>query len=399
MRITFVLPGYPYSPIGGFRVVYEYANQLVARGHHVTVIHPRRIGRVSLPLNPYRLARRLAGMAWRGLQGPPSVTWHVVNERVDMHFVPDLRSRYVPDGDVVVATWWETAEAVFGYPPSKGAKFYLIQHYEIWGGPAERVDATWRLPMHKVVIARWLYEKGMELGVPPSQMRHIPNGLNHWIYRVLIPIETRPKRVAMLYHPAAWKGGRDGIRALQLAKERHPDLRAVFFGTGAKPPDLPPWIEYRRNPPQDDLVRSVYNGSSIYLCPSWTEGWHLPPAEAMACGCALVSTDIGGVRDYASEGDTALLAPPRQPEALASRLIQALDNDSLRQRLARSGVRRILEFTWERSAALLEAWLWEVVRSGKADPGSGAYMVERNNQRTPILSAHKLARSSRGGCD
>src|SRR5579885_3571237 len=43
MRITFLMPCYCWVPSGGFRVVYEYANQLVARGHRVTVIHPRRL--------------------------------------------------------------------------------------------------------------------------------------------------------------------------------------------------------------------------------------------------------------------------------------------------------------------------------------------------------------------
>src|SRR3546814_17749375 len=57
------------------------------------------------------------------------------------------------------------------------------------------------------------------------------------------------------------------------------------------------------------------------------EGWHLPPAEAMACGCAVVSTDIPGVFDYALEGTTALLAPPGDSATLADRLTELLDED------------------------------------------------------------------------
>lgn len=361
MRITFVLPSYPYVPVGGFRVVYEYANQLVARGHRVAVVHARRLGGESLPRNPYKLVRRIIGLTLRRIQGPPRVDWHPIDPRVEMLFAPDLSSRFIPDSDVIFATWWRTAEFVFEYAPSKGVKFYLIQHYETWGGPQDRVDATWRLPMYKVVIARWLYQKGLELGVPIWQMRHIPNGIDHRRYRILTPIDSRPKQVCMLYHSANWKGSADGVRALELARQRHPDLRAVLFGTPPRPRWLPAWIQYRRNPPQEELVRDIYNRSAVYLCPSWTEGWHLPPAEAMACGCAVVSTDIGGVRDYAVDGETALLAPPRQPELLARRLIEVLDNDALRQRLARRGVDRIAEFTWERSASVLEAWLGGVL--------------------------------------
>ena len=115
----------------------------------------------------------------------------------------------------------------------------------------------------------------------------------------------------MLYSETQVKGSHDGIRALEMAKRQAPQLAAVLFGVSARPKNLPPWIEYFSQPGIEELVGDIYNGSSIYLCPSWTEGWHLPPAEAMACGCAVVSTDIGGVRDYAEHGVTALLSPPR----------------------------------------------------------------------------------------
>ena len=123
------------------------------------------------------------------------------------------------------------------------------------------------------------------------------------------------------------------------------------------PGELPGWIDYRQDPSPGELVSGVYNGSSIYLCPSYLEGFHLPPAEAMACGCAVVSTDIGGVRDYAEHEVTALLSPPRQPEALARNLLRLLEDDGLRVRLAESGNRRIREFTWERSTQLLEEFV------------------------------------------
>jgi hypothetical protein len=41
MRVVFLLPRFSRRPIGGFRVVYEYARRLGARGHTVTVVHPR----------------------------------------------------------------------------------------------------------------------------------------------------------------------------------------------------------------------------------------------------------------------------------------------------------------------------------------------------------------------
>lgn len=361
MRITFLLPGYAWKPVGGYRVVYEYANQLVRRGHDVAVVHARRLPRGSFPIPESVEARlRWQADALRNLFFRPRLRWQFIDSRVQLLYVPNLSARHIPEADAIFATWWATAEAVVNYPPEKGHKGYLIQSYEAWGGPQTRVDATWRAPLHKVVIARWLYQKGLSLGVPPSEMVHIPNGIDHSVFRLRRPIEGRPPKVAMLYSALAWKGGAHGINALEVVKARFPSIEAVLFGVESRPRGLPRWIEYLCNPSQDVLVEQVYNGSSIYLCPSWTEGWHLPPAEAMACGCAVVSTDIGGVRDYAVDGETALLAPPREPERLANRVLELLRNPDRRAELAAAGHKSIQRFSWDRSASLFDRALTEL---------------------------------------
>jgi glycosyltransferase involved in cell wall biosynthesis len=127
---------------------------------------------------------------------------------------------------------------------------------------------------------------------------------------------------------------------------------------------LPSWIEYIHNPSRVSLVEDVYNASSLYLCPSWSEGWHLPPAEAMACGCAVVSTDIDGVRDYARPGRTALLAPVHDSAALAAHIVRLSRNDDERVRLALAGNEFIGACTIERSLDAFELCLKE-----SEDPG------------------------------
>lgn len=350
MKITFITLGYSSKPIGGVKVMYEYANQLVARGHEVTVVHPRRLGKYS----PYPLHIKLYLWLTKKARHPrnsiliPEMHWYPIDSRVKMLYVPELTAAHVPDGDAV---FWVAKDC----PPEKGKQFVLLQSYGVF--PKALEDAVFRAPVGKIVIARWLYEQALKLGVPPDEMIYIPNGIDHARYRILHPIEHRPPRVAMLYHRVLWKGSEDGIRALELARKRFPSLQAVLFGAFPRPESLPDWIDYKYDPPQEELVESIYNGSSIYLCPSWVEGWHLPPAEAMACGCAVVSTDIGGVRDYAEHDVTALLSPPKDPEALAENLLRLLEDDELRIGLAKAGHERIQEFTWERSTNLLEQFL------------------------------------------
>jgi len=65
----------------------------------------------------------------------------------------------------------------------------------------------------------------------------------------------------------------------------------------------------------------------------------------MACGCGVVATDSGGIREYAEHEKTALLSPPRDPEALAKNLLCLLEDDNLRIQLAEAGHKHIQEFT------------------------------------------------------
>lgn len=370
MKITFIQPRYDPKPVGGMKVVYEYANQLAARGHQVTVVHPCRLAQYS-PRLLTKLHYWLTGKAEQSgsLIPRPEVHWHPIDSRVEMLHVPEPTASYVPDADAVFAAFWATAEYVMEYPSEKGKRFYLLEAFEEgWAGPEDRVRATWRAPLEKVVVSQSLYEYGLKLGVPADEMIHIPNGIDHAKYRIIHPIENRPPRIVMLYHSLPLKGAEDGIRALEIVRREFPALQAVLFGVFPRPKSLPSWIEYHCDPPQEELIGSIYNGSSIYLSPSWAEGWGLPHAEAMACGCALSSTDSGGVRDFAEHEVTALLSPPKDPEALAANILRLLEDDDLRIMLVKAGHERIQEFTWERSINLLEQFM--IDRIGR--PGTGA---------------------------
>ena len=244
-------------------------------------------------------------------------------------------------------------------PESKGEKCYLIQGYEVFQGPEALVNATWKAPLHKVVIAKWLIELGAELGC--TGLTYIPNAVDHVRYRIATPVEERERRVAMVYSSVPIKGSADGIEALKIAKAKYPDLKAVFFSTCRRLPSVPDWVEFYRNPPQEFIVNEIYNRSQIFLAPSWTEGWGLPPAEAACCGCALVATDTGGFREYIEDGVTGLLSPPRDPARLAENLCMLIGNNDLRHRLARAANKAVLQFDWERSTDLLERLMLEWV--------------------------------------
>jgi glycosyltransferase involved in cell wall biosynthesis len=350
---------YLNRPAGGFKVVYEYANRLQARGHSVTVIHPRNLDpqpgawqKLKSVLWPYKVKWRDRGL----------VPWLAMHPEVRLSLVADLGERFIPDGDAIFATAYQTAFHVAGYDASKGRKFYLIQHHETWLGPEEEVNRTWKLPLHKIVISQWLMGLAREFGAN-GDVNYIPNGIDFSLFKLLTPIAARPRRVAMLAHPFAWKGMADGLAALEMVRAQAPELEATLYGAHPRPAEIPAWIEYVEHPTPDKLL-ALYNSCAVFLHTSWSEGWGLPPAEAMACGCALVAAANHGVRDFAEHDVTALLAPIKQPAGLARQLLRVVRDDALRLRIAEAGRRRIQQFTWDRAVNSLEMLLVE--RAGDA---------------------------------
>ena len=353
MKVHFVLPTEGTVPVGGYKVVYEYANGLVARGHEVTITHP-----FCLLPSQVREMKRLRpwltfAKRWALRRFTPEA-WFKVDPAVKLRFVPWLHRWFMPAADVVVATAWETAEWVATYEPRHGRRFYLIQHFEDWSGDRDQVLRTWRLPMHKIVISRWLEAMVAEQGESSS---YITNGLDFKAFGMDVPPQDRdPHSVAMLYHQAAWKGSRYGLEALKQVQAQCPDLKATLFGVCAPPADLPPWVTYHQLPSQR-LLREIYNRAAIFLAPSLTEGWGLPPAEAMICGAAVVLTDVDGHREFAQANVNAWMCPAADASALAQGVLTLMSDPVQRLRLAQAGRDSIQRFTWSSACEAMEETL------------------------------------------
>jgi glycosyltransferase involved in cell wall biosynthesis len=348
MKITFILPGIGIS--GGTKAVFEFANHLCKRGHEVSIIYP------MIPLNFggkwYSLGNRVGQAKWfvGNLIRGNKVGWFNVD--ANLIRVPILAERYIPDADIIVATWWETAYYVSRYNKNKGEKFYLVQHYEIWGGPEEKVNATYRLGLRNIVNSTWLKSILQDkLGAPVEALiLHAPD--RGQFFPENVEKSSDAIRILMPYREAKWKGSADGIKAFEMARERCPNIRLVMYG----PPrgkDVPKYVEFHEKP-YGEKLRKIYNSCDILLFPSHCEGFGMPPMEAMVCKRAVVSTDVGAIPDYAIPGETALVSPPRCPELLAENLIKLVEDEELLKRISEAGYNHITKFTWDKATEALE---------------------------------------------
>jgi len=93
-----------------------------------------------------------------------------------------------------------------------------------------------------------------------------------------------------------------------------------------------------------DEVRGFYQRGHVLVFPSqWDEPFAAVPVEAMAAGMAVVATTAGGTPEAITDGETGLLIPPGDADALATQIRRLFEDDDLRLRLGASAARRARE--------------------------------------------------------
>lgn len=146
------------------------------------------------------------------------------------------------------------------------------------------------------------------------------------------------------------------LRAFRLAREQ--GFRGILVVTGAQrnPWDddvrafarmegvsdavvTPGWVS-------DDELATLYRSATACLVPSLSEGFGLPPLEAMASGTPVVAARSGSLPEIL--GDAAFFATPQDPASFASAVVSLVRDHDLRARMVRRGVGRAAQFSWER---------------------------------------------------
>lgn len=347
---------------GGIRVCAIYADRLRRRGHRVSL--------VTMPHKDPTLRHRVASLLkGRGMPPrPPTGPSHfdaLDLERITLDRFRDVRNSDVPDADVVIATWWETAPGVARLSPAKGSKVYFIQHYEAdLDQPTDRVDATWRLPMHRIVVAEWLAELGRRRFDVESTV--VPNSVDAGQFHAPPHGKQPVPTVGMLYTKMPSKGCDLSLRAFEMALQSVPNLRLLAFGQPEVAPELPlpPGARYERNPPQD-RIREIYASCDAWLFGSRSEGFGLPILEAMACRTPVIATPAGAAPELLSDG-SGMLVKPEDPGEMARAIVRvaALSDADWRQ-LSESAYQRATGYTWDDATDLFEGALVRAAEEGR----------------------------------
>jgi starch synthase len=100
-------------------------------------------------------------------------------------------------------------------------------------------------------------------------------------------------------------------------------------------------------------VIQLYSHAAVFCCPSVYEPFGIINLEAMGCETPVVASAVGGILEVVVDGETGILTPPSDPEALAAALNRLLANPDEARGMGLAGRKRVEErFSWARVASL-----------------------------------------------
>src|SRR5262245_40967111 len=137
-------------------------------------------------------------------------------------------------------------------------------------------------------------------------------------------------------------------------RSRYPDIRLQILGSGGD--DV---IEEIRTRLRDERAEAsvefhgfvdrfrlpaFYQQADVFCAPSQYEAFGIVYIEALACGCPVVASTAGGTPEAVADGETGLLVPPNDVDAVARALERILADPPLRRRMGQAGRRRVKEY-------------------------------------------------------
>ena len=349
MRITFLSPTLNMG--GGIKVIAIHANYLVSKGHDVLV--------ASVPEQPPKFKKLVKNF----LKGkyfytkPPQSHFH--NTSIKQLIIDKNRpilSGDLPDADIIIATWWETAEWLANIDDSKGKKVYFIQGHEIFDFiPRQRAVATYQSKMHKIVISNWLKEI-MQNEYAAEHVDIVYNGVDKQQFFYTERDKQTVPTLGFLVSTASLKGIDIAIKVVQQVKKNYPTLKVITFGLSKLDS-----LEFNALNtdfhllPTQSMIREIYSSCDVWLSPSRSEGFNLTAIEAMSCGTPVVSTKTGWPVEAIISYENGVLADIDDVKALTKGINWLLgESNQSWQRVSISAAKATDGYTWEKSSIQFE---------------------------------------------
>ncbi|GAB2023933.1 glycosyltransferase family 4 protein [Lactovum odontotermitis] len=354
-RVNFILPENWDVPIGGYKVVYDYANYLSTHGYKVAITF---LDRTILKPSKYAIVN-LSKRLFRRVHPSREVTWAQLDPSIQL-FSEVSNPRKIIDSDFVFATAATTANFVQSLTSEKGKKYYFIQNYEAeaYGRSQKALEDTYKLGFNNIVISKSLEKIVSQVsGKNASFLPNFYDEKNFWLEE---SIEKRENVISLLSHFQLSKRTKFGLEIIAEVKKVIPDLQVELFGASKYEEELPNYVHFTYRADVEQLRKEIYGQSKVYLMPTVLEGWGLTGMEAQASGAVLLASRIDGITMYATPSNSVLVEPDNK-QAFVDALIRLLQDDAERIKLGKQALRDLKRFSLESSGKKLV----EILRGDK----------------------------------
>jgi len=369
MKITYLLESVGFT--GGNVVLFNHMEALSQDGHDVTMITP--FAKVKWrPGMLTELSHTQGEFGYKGVWGVLKKTQKFVRKNIPViesflssfirgdsyDYSYKLTKRLLSQwekSDITVATHSFTAHAAaLLFEETK--VFYHMQGYEPWFDndmDSKRISKlSYMYPIGLIANCQWLKHKvSSETKRDIESISLVRPGLNHDIfYPRVIRKPTSKLKIVSYADTRPLKGWLESKAAMEKVLNKlssQYDIEWHVFGSVSNDEFSYP-IKFHGFLSHEELA-FLYSEADFIFVPSWFESFPLQPIEAMACGAAVITTRIG-TEDYARDGETAVVVEPKDIDALASAIIQLIENPVLRNKLAENGLKESKLYTWGQSA-------------------------------------------------
>lgn len=341
LKISFLLPNGGIG--GGVRAIVRFANELLARGHSVRIFYRKDIDTIA---DRFRCV-------YQSLRYPDSHDW-LLDFKGESIKYDKLKAELFSAGEMLLSMCARTTLDAWELPRKDVMKVLHCHGAEIenW----EAMLKAWKLPMPKIVVSSSLIDM-IKKETGQDALGVAEDGVDTSEYYPSLPESMR----TCIGGTFRWRQSKDPaatIRIMQMLKGRLPEVPLYSYGTGRKPNALKN-VRYIRQP-SITQARDMYSRCKVWFLASIDEGFGLPILEAMACGCAVVSTDCGGPRDIIEDGVNGFLVNVGNTGDMVHKIVMLYEDEELRRKICANAMKTAHQFTWGAGAAKLEQFLLSI---------------------------------------
>ncbi len=240
---------------------------------------------------------------------------------------------------------------------------------------AHRQHERWLWPLTNHLVCNNSHLKRLlikEYKIPPERLTMIPNGVDTDFFQPPSGGRTAGNFIVLsIGRLVPDKDQETLIEAFSLVRRRHPEAELWLVGDGPRQDDLEQLLRQKLPAHQATLfpgqvdIRPFLDQASLFALSSVTEALPNVLLEAMASGLPVVATNVGGVPEVVSPGQTGWLVPPREPAILAEAIIKLLVEPELRRTFGQAGRARVeREFSFKQMVSSYETLFDDLLAPG-----------------------------------